>query len=418
MLDIKFIRENLEAIKLNATRRGSKVDPAEIVKLDDARQKLQNQVEELRAGKNQVNEEVKKSGKPTPEQIESGKAIKSKLETLEKELVEAEKAVFDKASWLPNILSVDVPDGEGDDDNVEIKKWGEIPKFDFEARDHSQLNEKLDVFDVARGGKVAQSRFYYLKGDGMWLAWSLYTWGLKVLMERGFTPFLTPNVAKEKTLFGTGYLPFFANDIYKFADEDLALIGTSEQTLVGYHSDEVLKEENLPLKYTAFSPCWRTEAGAYGKDTNGIFRVHQFHKVEQIIFCKPENSPKYQEECLANEEYFLQELKIPYRVVNVCVGDFGAPGYKKYDVEAWFPGQNRYREVTSNTDLTSFQTRRLNIRYKDRKGQTIYPHTISATGLTDRFVIAILENFQNADGSVTIPEVLRPYVGKDKIMPR
>ena len=254
-------------------------------------------------------------------------------------------------------------------------------------------------------------------GKGAQLTQAMYFWAQKVLVERGFTLMMSPVAAKARTLFGTGYLPFFKDQIYALQDQDLCLIGTAEQTLVGYHADETLDGATLPRCYAAYTPCFRTEAGSYGKESRGIFRVHQFHKVEQIVFCKPEESPKYHEVCLANEEYFLQQLGIPYRVVNVCVGDMGAPGYKKYDIEAWYPGYNGYREVTSNTNLTEFQSRRLNIRYKDADGTRGFVHTISATGCTDRCVCAILENFQQEDGSVIIPEVLRPYTGFDKITP-
>ena len=417
MLDIKYIRENLEAVTKNAIRRGSKVDPGEVVALDDRRLELQRKVEDLRAERNRLNDEIKKAGKPTTEQIGQSKEIKEQLVSLEASLAEAAKEVLEKASWLPNLLSSEVPDGKDDYGNVEIKKWGELPQFKFEIKDHQALGETLDILDIERATKVTASRFYYLKGGGMLLTWALFTWAISELVKRGFTPFLTPDVAREKTLYGTGYLPFFADDIYKLEGQDLALIGTSEQTLVAYHQDEVLDPAKMPLRYTAFSPCFRTEAGSYGKDTRGIFRVHQFHKVEQIIFSTPSDSPKCHEECLQSEEYFLQQLGIPYRVVNVCVGDFGAPGYKKYDIEAWFPGQQRYREVTSNTNLTDFQTRRLNIRYKNENGESVYLHTISATAVTDRFVIAILENFQQEDGSVIVPEVLRKYTGFDLIKP-
>ena len=235
------------------------------------------------------------------------------------------------------------------------------------------------------------------------------------LIKKGFTPMITPCLAKERTLYGTGYLPFFADQTYKLEREDLALIGTSEQTLVGYHADETLEAEKLPICYTAYSPCFRTEAGSYGKASRGIFRVHQFHKVEQIIFCKPEDSVNQHLFALENEEMLLQKLGLPYHVVDVCVGDMGAPGYRKYDIEAWFPGFNGYREVTSNTNLTEFQSRRLNIRYKGKDGSKGYVHTISATAATDRVAICILENYQQADGSVIIPEVLRPYTGFDRI---
>ena len=228
--------------------------------------------------------------------------------------------------------------------------------------------------------------------------------------------FMTPCAAKERTLFGTGYLPFFADQTYNLKDEDLALIGTSEQTLVGYHADDLLNADELPLKYTALTPCFRTESGSYGRASRGIFRVHQFHKVEQIIFCKPEESPKWHDFCLENEEMILQKLGIPYHVVNVCVGDLGAPGYKKYDIEAWFPAFGAYREVTSNTNLTEFQSQRLNIKFRDGD-QRRYVHTISATAATDRLIIAIMETYQQEDGSIVIPEVLRPYTGFDVIEP-
>ena len=246
------------------------------------------------------------------------------------------------------------------------------------------------------------------------MAQALFFWVQQQLVSRGFTLFMTPCVAKERTLFGTGYLPFFADQTFNLKDEDLALIGTSEQTLVGYHADDVLEGKDLPLCYTAYTPCFRTEAGSYGKASKGIVRVHQFHKVEQIIFCKPEDSVKYHDFCLENEEYLLQQLGLPYHVVNVCVGDLGAPGYKKYDIEAFFPSFGGYREVTSNTNLTEFQSRRLNIRYKDGDDKG-FVHTISATAATDRMLICIMENYQQPDGSIIIPEVLRPYTGFDKI---
>ena len=230
------------------------------------------------------------------------------------------------------------------------------------------------------------------------------------MIKRGFTLFFTPCAAKGKTLFGTGYLPFFADQTFQLDQEDLSLIGTSEQTLVAYHADETLSSDDLPLFYTAYSPCFRTEAGSYGKETKGIFRVHQFHKVEQIIFCLPADSPKYHQICLENEEFLLQQLSIPYQVVNVCVGDLGAPSFKKFDVEAYFPGYGGYREVCSNTNLTDFQARRLGIRYKGHDGIKGFVHTISATAVTDRVFCAILENFQRQDGTVVVPEVLRPYL--------
>ncbi|MEW5805578.1 MAG: serine--tRNA ligase [Patescibacteria group bacterium] len=406
MLDINFIRENLKTVKANAKRRGAKVSVDEIVDLDNQRKKLQTELDNLRAEQNK-----KSKTKPSPAEIKQLKKLSEKISQLEKELAKTEQVLFERMSWLPNLLDSEVPDGKSDEDNKAIKYWGEPPKFDFEPRDHQEIGEALDIIDIERAVKVAQSRFYFLKNEGVKLRLALINFAFDYLAQNGFTIMATPHVAKEKTLFGTGYLPFFAEDIYKLEKQDLALIGTSEQALVAYHADEILKEQDLPKLYSAYSECFRTEAGSYGKDTRGIFRAHEFMKVEQIVFCAPETSPEWHEKCLQHEENLLKALKIPYEVSLICVGDFGAPGYKKYDINAWFPGQNKYREVTSNTNLTDFQTRRLNIRYRKQDGTLAYPHTISATGLTDRHLIAILENYQQKDGSVKIPDALLPYMG-------
>ena len=256
---------------------------------------------------------------------------------------------------------------------------------------------------------IIENRFFYLKNEAVLLRLALVQWTIQELMKEGFTPMFTPHLAKEQTLFGTGYLPFFSDEIYKIEGEDLSLIGTSEQTLVGYHQDEVLPSLEQPKLYAGLSSCFRTEAGSYGKDTKGIFRVHEFYKAELIVVCAPEDSVKWHEKCQEIEERILDGLGLHYRVVNICVGDLGAPGYKKFDCEAWFPGQNKFREVTSNTNITDFQTRRLNIRYKTNEGKVLFPHTISATGMTDRALLALLETYQNEDGSITIPEVLHPW---------
>ena len=412
MLDLKFIRENSDAVRKNCERRGYPVDMDRLLKLDaDARQ-LGQEAEVLRADRNRLSKECAKN----PEAREQVKQLKEVLAEKENKLAEIQNDIREILIRMPNMLADDVPCGADDSGNVEIRKVGTIPTFDFKLRDHQELGEMLDILDIARGSKVAQTGFYYWKGKGAMLAQALYFWVQKTLVERGFTMFMTPCMAKERTLFGTGYLPFFADQTYNLEGEDLALIGTSEQTLVGYHADDVLDGAKLPLCYTALTPCFRTEAGSYGKASRGIFRVHQFHKVEQIIFCKPEESVKYHEFCLENEEYILQQLGIPYHVVNVCDGDLGAPGYKKYDVEAWFAAFGGYREVTSNTNLTSFQSRRLNIRYKDGDTRD-FVHTISVTAVTDRVLIAIMENFQQEDGTVIVPEVLRPFCGFDKIEP-
>lgn len=412
MIDIKFIREHAEEVKANCIRRGFPIDMDELLKLDANARQLGQEAEALRAERNRLSKECAKD----PAARDKVKQLKEELASKEEALDKLKNKIYQVEIRMPNMLAADVPDGLDDTGNVELRKVGAIPTYDFKVRDHQELGELLGILDIARGTKVAGAGFYYWKGKGAMLAQSLYFWVQRVLAERGFTMFMTPCVAKERTLFGTGYLPFFADQTYNIAGEDLALIGTSEQTLVGYHADDLLDAAELPLCYTAFTPCFRTEAGSYGKASRGIFRVHQFHKVEQIVFCKPEDSVKYHEMCLANEEYLLQQLGIPYHVVNVCVGDLGAPGYKKYDIEAWFAGFGGYREVTSNTNLTSFQSRRLNIRYKDGDTRD-YVHTISATAVTDRVMIAIMENFQQADGTVIVPKVLRPLCGFDRISP-
>lgn len=410
MIDMKVIRDNSELIKANCERRGFPIDIDGLLKLDVEARRINGEAEAMRAERNRLS----KNCATDPSAREQVKALRNDITAKEGALAEIEKKIDAVLSRMPNLLADDVPDGDSDADNLELRKVGTIPQFTFKVKDHQELGESLDILDIARGAKVAQTGFYYWKGKGAMLAQALYFWVQKLLVERGFTMFMTPCLAKERTLYGTGYLPFFADQTYNLAGDDLALIGTSEQTLVGYHADDVLDGAKLPLMYTAFTPCFRTESGSYGRASRGIFRVHQFHKVEQIIFCRPEDSVKYHDFCLENEELILKELNIPYHVVNVCVGDMGAPGYKKYDIEAWFPGFESYREVTSNTNLTSFQARRLNIRYKDGATRD-YVHTISATAATDRLLIAIMENYQQEDGSIVVPEVLRPYCGFDKI---
>ena len=410
MIDMKIIRDNSAMIKANCERRGFPIDIDGLLKLDTEARRISSEAENMRAERNRLS----KICATDPSAREQVKALRNDITAKETALAQVEKKIEAVLSRMPNLLADDVPNGDSDADNIELRKVGTIPQFSFKVKDHQELGESLDILDIARGATVAQTGFYYWKGKGAMLAQALYFWVQKLLVERGFTMFMTPCLAKERTLYGTGYLPFFADQTYNLAGDDLALIGTSEQTLVGYHADDVLDGAKLPLMYTAFTPCFRTESGSYGRASRGIFRVHQFHKVEQIIFCRPEESVKYHDFCLENEELILKELNIPYHVVNVCVGDMGAPGYKKYDIEAWFPGFEAYREVTSNTNLTSFQARRLNIRYKDGATRD-YVHTISATAATDRLIIAIMENYQQEDGSIVVPEVLRPYCGFDKI---
>ncbi len=411
MIDVKILRNDPERVKANCARRGTNVDIDALYQSDQRWLQLIQQIEDMRAERNRVSKDCRDN----PEARERMKTLKEELKEKEAEEKEVRAAVDQGLSWLPNFLADDVPDGDSDQDNAHVRSWGELPTFDFTPLDHQAIGEKLGIIDTARGAKVAQAGFYYWKGKGAQLAQALFFWTQQELVRRGFTLFMSPCAAKADTLFGTGYLPFFADQTYQLQGEDLALIGTSEQTLVGYHADEILDGDDLPLRYTAFTPCFRTESGSYGKESRGIFRVHQFHKVEQIIFCKPEESPKWHAHCQENAEAIFQALGIPYHVVNVCVGDMGAPGYKKYDIEGWFPGYGGYRELTSNTNLTDFQARRLKIRYADAQNNKGFVHTISSTAVTDRAACAILENCQQADGTVRVPEVLRPYTGFDII---
>ncbi len=401
MIDFGLLRRDPALIAEICRRRKMEIDVYKLLEIDTELQKNKVKLEELQHQRKVLGKNADNSLKG---EIRILKEITGKLEAERIEM------------WrqLPNILAEDVPDGESDADNVEIKKWGQVPNFDFKPQTHETIGVNLGILDLARGSKVAGAGFYYWVGDGAVLAMAIFQLAQQMLLNQGFTLMLTPIVAKKETLFGTGYLPFSKDQFYGISDTDTSLIGTSEQTLVSFHMDEILDKAILPLKYCALTPCFRTEAGSYGKATKGAFRVHQFHKTEQIILCHPDDSPKFHEICLANEERIMQLLEVPYRVVNVCVGDMGAPGYKKYDIEAWFAGYGGYRETHSNTNLLDFQTRRLKIRVKGEKN--FFPHTISATMITDRVLLAILENNQTADGNVIIPEALRPFInGKEVI---
>ncbi len=411
MIDIQMIRSDPDAVKANLKRRKSDVDVDRILEIDTQWREAAAELDQLRHKRKEIS---KKAAKDPQLRKEAG-LLKKTIAEKEQDANSFSKERDDLMARLPNFLAPDVPDGGSDEDNVEVRTWGEKPEFSFTPKQHFELGEALDILDIKRGAKVAGANFYYWKGDGAKLVWALFHFAWDFLVKRGFVPFFTPCVAKPETLFGTGYLPFFSDEIYNLAGEEVCLIGTSEQTLVGYRAGEILHESELPLQYMAFTPCFRTEAGAHGRATRGIFRVHQFHKIEQIIFCRPDESPKWHDACQENEEQLLQALQLPYRVVNVCTGDMGAPGWKKYDCEAFFAGYGAYREVTSNTNLTDYQARRLKIRFKGKEGKA-FPHTISATGATDRFVVAILENNQREDGTIEVPEVLRPYMGGQELI--
>ena len=409
MLDIKLVRTNPEKIRDLCKRRKSPIDFDQLLLQDERVRALTTQIEALR--------QQRKGGASQAER-EAAIAIRNEIGNLESGLREAQADRDRLLSWVPNLLADDTPVGEDDQGNVQLYTWGSQVRKDFEMGTHEIVGRRLGIIDEERGAKVAGSGFSYWIGDGARLAWGLFSLALDYLAQRGFQQMFTPVVAREHTLYGTGYLPFFPDQIYRVEGADLNLIGTSEQTMVAYHGDELLPAQKLPLLYTAFSPCFRTEAGAAGRETRGLFRQHQFHKVEQIVFCAPDASPDWLEACREHAEAILQLIELPYRVVRVCDGDMGAPGYKKYDIEAWFAGYAGYRETHSITNLTDFQTRRLNTRFKSEK-QTIFPHTISATMITDRALLALLENNQRADGGVDVPEVLRPFIGgRSELLPR
>lgn len=407
MLDIRYITSNPQEVAENARRRGYDVDVDRIVALDAQRRKAIGEVEELR-------QRSKALASRAAQQQGDRDAIREEARGLKDGIAAGEAALRDVQSELdalvaavPNMLDSRVPVG-GEDDFALVRTWGEIPRFDFAPKPHEELAEANDLLDVDAGVRVAGSRFYVLKNEAVRLRYAMTWLFLDMVKEQGWQLVSPPFLARPETLFAAGYTPFAVKDNYKIEDTNLSLIGTSEQAILGFHMGEIV--DKMPLLYLGDSMCFRTEAGAAGRDTRGIIRVHQFYKLEQIVLCPPEEAEKWHLQCLENEERFLQLLGIPYRVILCSSGDIAAPGHFKYDIEAWMPGQDRYREVTSNTHLTDFQTRRGNIRFKDAEGKRVFPHSISATGFCDRHLLALLENHQQADGSIAIPEPLLPYM--------
>lgn len=410
MLDIKLIRENPDQVKAGVAAKGYPTENIDkVIELDKKHRQLLVDVESLRAKRNLV----------TQDQISEGKKIKQQLKELEPELEKSEKEVTELLWQIPNLPLPPTPKGKSEADNPEVRRWGEPTKFDFAPKDHLQLGTDLGILDFVTGAKVTGSQFYYWYGDGARLELALVQFAFDLLAKEGFTPVITPDLAKARYYIGTGYLPRGKEaQTYTVMGEDLGLVATAEVTLAGKHADEIIPADQLPLKYIGYSHCFRQEAGAYGKYSKGLYRVHQFTKAEMFIYCTPEESDNYHKYILEMEEKLYQQLGIPYRVVEMCTGDLGAMAARKFDVEAWMPGRNEYGEVTSTSNCTDYQARNLNIRFKGKNGIE-YVHMLNGTAIaTSRTPIAILENFQNADGSVTIPEVLRSYIGKDKITPR
>lgn len=411
MLDIKFIRENTDLVKTATKNKGFDVTVVDkLLEIDKERRKLIQETEEIRAKKNKLGKD----------DIEEGKKLKIDLKELEEKLKTIELE-YEKLLWLvPNIPSSKSPVGKNDSENVEIKKWGTPRKFDFEVKDHIELGNNLGILNFEVGAKVAGSQFYFLYGDGAMLELALTHYVFDKLSKKGFLPVMTPDLAKSRYYLGTGYAPKGDEaQTYTIEGEDLGLIATAEVTLAGSHADEVIPEDKLPIKYIGYSHCFRQEAGAYGKYSKGLYRVHQFSKTEMFVYCKPEDSERIHEELLAIEEEIYQELELPYRVLEMCTGDLGAMAARKFDVEVWMPGRNDYGEVTSTSNCTDFQARNLNIKYRKKNGETDFVHMLNGTAVVmSRVPVAILENYQNEDGSVTIPTVLQKWMGKDKIQVR
>ena len=410
MLDIRYIRENADRVQESAKNKGyNDVSIARLLDTDEQRRQLQQQVDELRTQRNEIASQMK-GGKPAPELIEQGRALKEELAKLESNLRDVEADFQAQMDAVPNVTLEDVPLG-GEEDSVEVKVWGDKRQS---AEDHLELATQRGWLDFERGAKVAGTKFYYIKGDLMLLENAIYQYTLNLLISKGFTPMTVPHMVSGRVARGSGFAPksHKESNEYFIDGEDTMLIGTAEAPLTGFHADEIIDEKDLPLLYTGYSPCYRKEAGAAGKFSRGLFRVHQFNKLEMYIFCTPEQSVQMHEKILSIEEEIWQNLGVPYHVVNIAAGDLGAPAAKKYDIEYWSPVDNQYRELTSCSNCTDFQARNLNIRVRRSDGSLQVLHTLNGTAVSlARSLVAIIENYQTDDGKLRVPEVLRPYMG-------
>ena len=430
MLDIKFIRENKEAVKEAVRKKYLNVDIDRLLALGEKRRDLIQKSEAIKAQHNKL------SGKLAKEKNEAdlarSKKLKDKFKELEKELAEVKEEYDGLMLLVPNIFSSDTPVGSDDSANKEVTRWGEPKKFDFKIRDHIELGKDLDIIDAEAGVKVSGFRGYYLKNEGAMLHLAVLWYCWQKIIKSGFKPLIGPILVKDFVLFGSGHFPFGKEEVYQIGNpeklaseekvsEPLYLTGTSEPTLLAYFSDKILPADDLPIKVCSFSQCYRSEAGSYGKDAKGLYRLHEFTKVEQVVLCKNdlEESDGWLEKMRQISEGILQDLKLPYRVVQNSSGDMGAGKYKMYDIETWMPSRGKYGETHSDSNLTDWQARRLNIRYKDLAGAIKFVHTLNNTVIASpRILIAILENYQQTDGSVEIPKALRPYMGKLKYIKR
>jgi len=424
MLDYKFIAENMTAVQANIADRFMKADAEKVALLYNKRTELTTNLQSLQQKRNANADAMKVKGQPVSlEQrstlIDEGKKLKEDIAAAESELEKIEKELLTEAMKIPNMAHPDAPVGRVENDNLEIKRVGEPTKFNFEPADHVKLGQDLDIIDFEAGTKVSGTKFYYLKNEGVYLELGLVRYALDILQKKGFTPFITPDIAREEILEGIGFNPRGEeSNVYTLEGEGSCLVGTAEITLGGYHSNTILPREKLPLRMAGLSHCFRREAGAAGQFSKGLYRVHQFTKLEMFVFCLPEESNAFHEELRSIEEEIFKGLDIPFRVVDTCTGDLGAPAYRKYDLEAWMPGRNNgeWGEVTSTSNCTDYQARRLNIRFKDTDGKNKFVHMLNGTAIAvSRAIIAILENFQQEDGTVRLPRALVPYCGFDVI---
>ena len=419
MLDIKFIRENKDLIALAAKKKHIDFDVEKLIVADDKRRTVLTSAEKLRAEQNAANNDI--ASAKTPEEraklIADLKVVKTKLEKDEEGLKALMKDWQSLMLQVPNIPDMSVPDGNSDADNKEIKTWGEKTKFTFESKDHVEIMTKLGILDLERGQKVHGFRGYFLMGDGARICFAIWNYALDFFSKKNFVPVIPPIIVRKINLFGTGYLPQGEEDMYKTQDGDY-LAGTAEVPLMGLHADEILAAGELPKRYLGFSPCYRREAGAHGKDVRGLIRVNEFYKLEQVVLCEAnhETTVKFHEEVNRNTEEFIESLGIPYRTVVNCGADLGLGQVKKYDIELWVPKESKYREISSASYFHDFQTRRLNIRYRDADGTLRYAHSLNSTAIpTPRILVSLIENFQQPDGTIKVPEVLVKYFGKEVI---
>ncbi len=416
MIDVAILREEPDRLRSALARRGDELDVDLLVELDERRRRVRQQAEETRARQRESGREISRlEGSARDDAIARAAELANEYKRLDAEAGELDARFEELWVEVPNLPHESAADGVSEEDAVEIKRWGEPPTFDFEALDHEELGERLGIIDVPRGVRVSGSRFGYLKGQAVLLELGLVRWAMDLLVGEGFVPVVPPVLVREAALFGTGFFPADREQVYAVEKDELFLVGTSEVSLAALHQDEILDGGDLPLHYAGFSTCFRREAGTYGKDTRGIFRVHQFDKVEMFSFCEPERSWEEHEMLLGIEERIVRGLELPHRVVNVAAGDLGASAAKKYDIEAWFPSMGTYREITSCSNTTDFQARRLKMRYRTEGGNRLV-HTLNGTAVAvGRTLLAILENHQQADGSVAVPAALRPHVGFETI---